>query len=73
MQIIRDGHSVRIIVGPNEEALLAKMAAAEALYEALKRALNFIENTEDEWGMRLDSGDEARAALRLARGEKNDG
>jgi hypothetical protein len=30
---------------------------------ALERALNFIENTEEEMGITLDSGDAARAAL----------
>lgn len=45
------------------------IAAAPELYEALERALNFIANTESEFGIQLDSGDAARAALRKARGE----
>ena len=45
------------------------IAEAPELYKALERALNFIANTESEWGIQLDSGDAARAALSKARGE----
>jgi hypothetical protein len=45
MEIIRDGHCVRIIVKPSEEeALLCKIAAAEALYDALKSAVPYLKN-----------------------------
>ncbi len=37
-----------------------------ALLEALKKALNFIKNTEQELGITLDSGDAARAAIAKA-------
>lgn len=45
------------------------IAASPALYDALETALNFIENTESEMGITLGSGEVARAALALARGE----
>ena len=51
------------------EANAHLIAAAPDLYAALHKALNFIENTEGELGVTLDSGDAARAALRKARGE----
>ena len=38
-------------------------AAAEALAEAGKKALNFIENTESELGIELDGGNALRTAL----------
>lgn len=44
------------------------IAASPDMYEALKRALNFIENTEDEMGITLDSGDVVRTALARAEG-----
>jgi hypothetical protein len=37
-----------------------------ALREAGRKALNFIENTEGELGIKLDSGDALRAALKLS-------
>jgi hypothetical protein len=39
-----------------------------ALREAGRKALNFIENTEGELGIKLDSGDALRAALKLSNG-----
>jgi hypothetical protein len=33
------------------------------LTAAARKALNYIENTESEWGITLDSGDALRAAL----------
>lgn len=38
------------------------------LLEALKRALNFIENNEDWMGEKLESGDICRAAIKRAEG-----
>lgn len=46
-------------------ALTAALAAspyAECV-EALRRCLNYIENTEGEFGITMESGDMARAAL----------
>lgn len=40
------------------------------LYEAAVRALNYIENTEDELGITLDTGGFLRAAIAKARGEE---
>lgn len=42
------------------------IAAAPAMLEALKRCLNFIENTESEIGETLESGDMARSAIAKA-------
>lgn len=41
----------------------------EMMVEAAERALNYIENTEGELGIKLDSGGMLRAALSHARGE----
>jgi len=46
------------------------IAGAPELYEALEKALNYIENTESEFGITLPCGDVARAVLRKARGEE---
>jgi|GEM_PF-4219486 len=43
--------------------------SASELAEALEECLNYIENTEAELGITLDSGDKARAALAKAKGE----
>lgn len=45
------------------------IAAAPDLLEAARRALNFIQNTEDEFGDNLPSGDALRAAIARATGE----
>ena len=45
------------------------IAAAPDLLDAARRALNFIENTEDEFGDNLPSGDALRAAIARATGE----
>jgi len=67
-----------VIVGPfgtEAEAIAAwntrspLIAAAPCLLHAAERALNFIENTESELGIELESGDLLRAAIRRARGE----
>ena len=39
---------------------------AEQLYSALQKALNFIEATESELGIKLDCGNLARAAIKDA-------
>lgn len=44
---------------------IEQQAEIERLRGALKRCLNFIENTESELGIALDSGDAARAALEV--------
>jgi hypothetical protein len=44
------------------------IAAAPDMYEALKAALNYLENTESELGMTLDSAKAARAAIAKALG-----
>lgn len=46
------------------------IAAAPDLYAAAEKALNYIANTEGEFGVTLNSGDALRAALAKARGEK---
>jgi len=43
------------------------IGAAPALLAAAEKALNYITNTEGEWGITLDSGDALRAAIALAR------
>ena len=53
----------------NREANAHLIAAAPDLYEAIKSCLNFMENTESELGISLESADQARAALNKARGE----
>lgn len=55
--------------GPDRDANSALIAAAPDLYEAIKSCLNFMENTESELGISLESADQARAALAKARGE----
>jgi hypothetical protein len=59
-------------VGSNHaqrEANANLIASAPDLYAAAERALNFIENTEGEHDVQLESGDMLRAALAKARGE----
>lgn len=51
---------------PIEDARL--IAAAPVLLEALRKCLNFIENTEGELGITLTSADAARAAIAKAEG-----
>ncbi len=51
------------------EANAHLIAAAPELYEAVLKALSYIENTERLWGITLSSGDELRAVLAKARGE----
>ena len=46
------------------------IAAAPDMLEALRRALNFIENTESEMGETLECGELARAAIARATGAK---
>lgn len=43
-------------------------AAAPPLLRAAERALNYIENTEGELGIALESGDMLRAAIAKAKG-----
>lgn len=45
------------------------IAAAPDLYEAAVLALNYITNTEGEFGVTFQSGDALRAALAKARGD----
>jgi hypothetical protein len=45
------------------------IAASPDLLHALRKALNFIENTESEMGEALESGDIARAAIAKATGQ----
>jgi len=45
------------------------IAAAPDLVEALEGCLNYLENTEAEFGVILSSADKARAALAKAKGE----
>lgn len=40
------------------------------LVEAMKAALNYIENTESELGFKLNSGDRLRAALAKAEAQQ---
>jgi hypothetical protein len=47
------------------------IAAAPELYEAAVRALNYIENTEGELDIKLDTGVFLRAAIAKARGEQS--
>lgn len=71
---VQSDHDVEILWFENDpepdDANAHLIAAAPDLYEALERCLNFIENTESEFGDLLPSGDVARAALAKARGEK---
>jgi len=46
------------------------IAAAPGMYDALRKALNYLENTESELGIKLESADAVRAALSKATGEK---
>jgi hypothetical protein len=50
------------------EANAALMAAAPDLLAALKQALNYIENTEKEFGETYGCGNAARAAITKAEG-----
>lgn len=52
------------------EANAALISAAPDMYEACTKALNYIQNTEREFGITLSSGDALRAALTKARGGK---
>jgi hypothetical protein len=45
-------------------------AQRDELLSAIKRCLNFIENTESELGVKLESGDTARAVISKAEGKK---
>jgi len=45
------------------------IAAAPDLAEALEGCLNYLENTEAEFGVILSSAEKARAALAKAKGE----
>jgi hypothetical protein len=45
------------------EAAATVRGATDQLVDAAKKALNYIENTESELGIKLDSGDALRAAL----------
>lgn len=51
------------------EANARLIAAAPDLAEALEGCLNYLENTEAEFGVILSSADKARAALAKAKGE----
>jgi len=44
------------------------IAAAPDLLEALQKALNYLQNTEEEFGITLDSADACRAAIAKAEG-----
>lgn len=56
--------------GAGEATANARLiAAAPDLLEAARRALNFIQNTEGEFGDNLPSGDALRAAIARATGE----
>jgi hypothetical protein len=48
--------------GPNAQLI----AAAPDLAKALRSCLNYLENTEGEFGVTFDSADKARAALKKA-------
>jgi len=52
--------------GPEMKANAWLMAAAPDMLDALRKALNFIENTEGELGITLESGDAVRAAIAKA-------
>lgn len=54
---------------PVAKANARLIAAAPALFEAAERALNYIENTEGELGITLESGEMLRAAISLVTGE----
>lgn len=44
------------------------IAAAPDMLAACEAALNYIANTEGEWGITLDSADKLRAAIAKAKG-----
>jgi hypothetical protein len=50
-------------------ALRSAAAREAALVEAGRMALNYLENTESELGMTLDSADALRAVLAAAKGD----
>jgi|UPI0004184D3D hypothetical protein len=50
------------------EANARLIGAAPELIEAAKAALNYIENTESELGIKLSSGDKLRWAIAKATG-----
>lgn len=50
------------------EANARLIASAPELLEALRKALNYLENTEGEFGIALESADACRAAIRKAEG-----
>jgi hypothetical protein len=45
------------------------IAAAPDMLDALRRCLNYIESTEGEFGIQMESGDIARAAIAKAEGK----
>ena len=63
---IVDGRYFSICVTTVSEADRALILAAPDLLAACERALNFIGNTEDEFGENLPSGDALRAAIAKA-------
>ena len=67
----QEGHTPGswVLAYPQALANARLIAAAPDLLEAARRALNFIENTEDEFGDNLPSGDALRAAIARATGE----
>jgi hypothetical protein len=69
-----EDHPGQVSVDPEfmrEVAAALRSAAAReaALVEAGRRALNYLENTESELGMTIDSADALRAALAAAKGD----
>jgi hypothetical protein len=48
----------------NAAFIVKAVNSHDALVKALRKALNYIENTENELGIQLTCGDEARAALK---------
>ena len=44
------------------------ISAAPDLLKALQKALNYLQNTEEEFGITLDSADACRAAIAKAEG-----
>jgi hypothetical protein len=55
-------HDVRLA---NAAFIVKAVNAHDAMVEALRAALNFIENTESEFGFKLPSGKTVREALAL--------
>lgn len=65
-RIVLGNAFAHVFGGVERDATARLMAASPDLLEAAKRALNFIENTEAEHGITLDSGDALRAAIARA-------